>query len=259
MNAPVLFISHGAPDLVISDIPAHHALKQLGEQLRNSESPYQGVLILSAHWYTDAKSPLDLELESSLAPETVYDFAGFSPQLYRYRYTAHSSSALQNRVKHQIELAGGKLNPRRRGLDHGSWVPLSLIDPEATLPVASLSLPATNDPQQMVKLGRALTALRDQGIIILASGAITHNLWHMGPNGTEPPGWATRFTQFMQQALAEADREKLLSAISHPDFAIAHPTAEHFLPLYVALGASDFTPAKLLHHSFSYQSIAMDC
>ena len=161
--APVWFISHGAPDLVLRDQPATRFLKQL--RLEGA----RGLVVISAHWFS--RSELQINVEPS--PALMYDFYGFPEPLYQIRWPATSPQWLQEAVSDQLLLAGLPATPVRRELDHGVWSPLSLMDPDSELPLMQIAIPASFTPAQLWQLGEALQGLREQGIGILASGAIT--------------------------------------------------------------------------------------
>ena len=172
-SMPSLFVSHGAPDLPLSDCPAREFLSRLGKQLPQPKA----ILAISPHWMTSIPT-------LSVAPQmrAIYDFGGFSKALYQLQYDAPGlSTAFHQRVIAELESAKlpTAIDPSR-GLDHGAWVPLSLMYPDAQVPVTQLSLPAHWSPEQLLALGEALAPLRAEGILILASGSATYNLWRFG-------------------------------------------------------------------------------
>ncbi|WKE64108.1 class III extradiol ring-cleavage dioxygenase [Gallaecimonas kandeliae] len=239
---PSLFISHGSPMLALTPGPAHDFLKELGERYQP-----KAIVVVSAHWATR-----ELAVSSSQGPETIHDFYGFPPALYQCRYPAPGAPELAARLADEL---GATLV--ERGLDHGAWVPLSLMYPGADIPVLSLSLPVTWPNQALVALGEKLAALRAEEVMILASGNLTHNLRALQPDGSPAPAWVLAFQRWIEAKLEAGDSEALLAWQKAPGALENHPTAEHFLPLLVAQGAGG--KARLLHQSVSNGVLAMDC
>lgn len=257
-HMPVVFVSHGAPDALLK---APDAVACWGEIGRSVPQP-AAILVVSAHWEA-RKATVSL----SGSPETIHDFSGFSPELYRMQYRAPGAPALAERVISLLSAAGieADSNPSR-GLDHGAWVPLSAMYPQADVPVTQLSLLRDADPATHFELGRALAPLRDEGVLIVGSGAITHNFawldWRADADKAPMPQ-AEVFTDWVAERLAAQDIESLLAYRSAPYGAESHPSEEHFLPFFVALGAAnrraatDDTPHRYRPH-FSYGALAMD-
>ena len=223
-----LFVSHGAPSST-EDEEWMTSLQNLGEKLGD----IRGIIILSAHWVERGlfAGPL---LPSSL----IYDFWGFPERLYRIRYPAPPGADLLPILQ---KLPGiGPITPApSRGLDHGMWVPLLGLRPEADIPVLGLSLPGT-DPGRLHSLGQALLPLRDEGILVIGSGGLTHNLGALaaGENHATAP-WAEEFDQWVVQKLESSDISALLNFRKEaPNASLSHPTIEHFAPLFVAMGAA---------------------
>ncbi len=249
---PALFVSHGAPSLLLDGGPAADFLKSLGSKYPRPKS----VLCLSAHWET--REPM---FTASEAPETIHDFHGFPEKLYQTRYPAPGDPALARRA---VELCGSAGIASglelRRGLDHGAWIPLLAMYPEADIPVVQASLPFAQGPRGVFALGEALRPLRDEGVLLLASGGFTHNQGALAWGSAETPGWAREFHTWTMGALRENRLEDLLEASSRgPNFRQVHPRAEHWLPLYFALGAAG-TPwnCEVLYSGFEHGSLAMD-
>ena len=251
MKTPTLFLPHGAPDLAIADVPARRFLETLGGQL-GAEAP--GIVIVSAHW--EAERPM---LTSAAHPPTVHDFAGFAPELHAMRYGARTDPALLDALEQALRAAG--FDPgldAERGYDHGAWVPLRLMFPEAALPVVQVSLLDGEPPAAQLALGAALAPLAEAGYLVIGSGSMVHNLRAMAPEGTPAPDWARRFDRWVSDALEAGDVATLLEPTSAPDFVRAHPTPEHLMPLYVALGAAGpDARATRLHDSWTYGSVGM--
>lgn len=251
---PALFVSHGSPMLPLEpERPAHQFLRQAS---RHWPQP-QAILAVSAHWETAQP-----EIGATAQPATIHDFHGFPPALYQMRYPARGAPAVAARVKTLLEAAGfqARLDPER-GLDHGAWSPLSLVYPQADIPVLQLSLQSQRDPAHHLSLGRALVPLRDEGVLILATGSLTHNLRELSWNDSQGVAdWAQAFADWMADKLQNRDDAALLDYRRQaPQAARNHPTDEHLLPLYVALGAATpDTAAQRLHASFALGSLSMD-
>ncbi|MDE2091685.1 MAG: dioxygenase [Gammaproteobacteria bacterium] len=243
---PSLFLSHGSPMLALdTNNPAHAFLTKLGKSLPTPKA----VLVVSAHWETAAPRITD-----TAQPVTIHDFHGFPEPLYELRYPASGNHALAHQVAALLNQAADM--DTIRGLDHGAWVPLLLMYPRAEIPVVQLSLQTPLGPAHHLKLGKALAPLRAQGVLIIGSGGATHNLreyFHQG--GDHHPYEA--FSAWLQVILTRGDHDALLDYRQRaPQAARNHPTEEHFLPLFVALGAGG-SRAVRLHHSFD-RTLCMD-
>ncbi len=251
---PTLFVSHGAPTLALDGSPAHRFLREYGERLGRPEA----VLAVTAHWETPA--PV---LGAAHRPETVHDFFGFPEALYRLRYEAPGAPTLAENAARRLAEAGFEAAlDARRGLDHGTWVPLLLLYPEADVPVAQISVQPFAGPAHHLALGRALAPLREEGVLILGSGAATHNLAAFGGKRADAPPapWAAEFAEWLAETIAEGQIEALLDYRTRaPHAARNHPTEEHILPLYVALGAAGGNGCgRRIHASFAHGVLAMD-
>ncbi|MFY0991184.1 DODA-type extradiol aromatic ring-opening family dioxygenase [Halomonas sp. C05BenzN] len=243
---PSLFISHGSPMLALTPGPAHDFLRDLGHRYRPA-----AIVVVSAHWATRG-----LAVSTSAHPETIHDFGGFPRELYECQYPAPGEPELARRLARELNAV-----PAARGLDHGAWVPLSLLFPEADIPVVSLSLPTTWSSAELVELGEKLAALfrtkeGDENVLVIGSGSLTHNLSEMQEQGTPMPPWVGEFVDWVHEKLTTADREALLAWEQGPHALKNHPTPEHFQPLLVAMGAGG--RAQRLHHSIEHGVLAMD-
>ncbi len=251
---PSLFVSHGAPTLIIQDGPAHRFLAGYGAALGKPSA----ILVASAHWESR-----DLLVSTADRPETIYDFYGFPKALYDITYAAPGAPAVAARAAAMLRDAGlkGAEDPSR-GLDHGAWVPLRLMYPEADIPVAQISIQTGLGPAHQLAVGRALAPLRDEGVLILGSGSATHNLaeFRGQPVDTPPPYWVTAFAEWTNTALSEGRTDDLLDYRNNaPHAARNHPTEEHFLPLLTALGAGGpAARAERVHSSTTFGVLAMD-
>lgn len=246
---PTLFISHGAPDLPLRSGPTQDFLRQLLQTLPRPEA----ILAISAHWLTAQPT-----VSAAERPAMIYDFGGFARSLYELNYPAPGSPELADRVVAMLAAAGFSAGVNRdRGFDHGVWTPLILVDPGATIPVVTLSLQPHATPLHHYDIGKALAPLRDEGVLVVASGAATHNLGAFdGHYDAPPPAWALAFDQWLAEAIAQNDIAALLDYRRRAPYAAQnHPTEEHLLPLFVALGAGG--QGQPIHQGFTYGAFSM--
>ena len=225
---PSIFVAHGAPPL-LDDAPWVAELGSWAAKLPRTKA----ILVLSAHW---EERPVTIGATRTVP--LIYDFSGFAPHHYQQKYAAPGAPELAHAVRGLLDGHHVADDPER-GLDHGAYVPLVAMYPDADVPVLQVSLPSEN-PQELFALGRALRPLRDGGVLIIGSGFITHNLraldWH---GASEPPAWATEFDAWTADALERNDVDALLDYQQKgPGSRIALPTREHFVPLLVSLGAA---------------------
>ncbi|MBP0021834.1 MAG: dioxygenase [Cyanobacteria bacterium SBLK] len=250
---PAIFVSHGAPTLPLHSSPARDFLAQLGQFLPTPKA----ILCISAHWETE-----EPQISTASSQKTIHDFYGFPEELYRWQYPVAGDAELSDRVKSLLNEKEYKAEIKgNRGLDHGVWVPLALAYPDANIPTIQLSLQSQQDPHYHFNLGRALAPLREENILILASGSATHNLreWAGNAIDAEPPDWVKQFSNWLNDAVANNQWEELLNYRDRAPHALHnHPTAEHFLPIFVAMGASgEKAKGKILHSSFTYGVLSM--
>jgi 4,5-DOPA dioxygenase extradiol len=251
---PALFVSHGSPELALRKTAAHRFLAGLARELPKPKA----ILVASAHWQTSTP-----RVATGERPETVYDFGGFDPRLRQITYPAPGATDVAHRAIALLAAAGlGAGADDRRGRDHGVWVPLVLMYPEADVPVTQVSIQPHQGPAHHEALGRALAPLREEGVLVLASGAITHNLGEMQRDalGAQAPRWVAEFADWMHEKLEAGDRAALLDYRRlAPHAARNHPEDDHLLPLYVALGAArDGEPVRRVHSSLEHGVLAMD-
>jgi 4,5-DOPA dioxygenase extradiol len=230
---PTLFISHGSPMNGIEETPSSQAWATLGRKLPKPRA----VLLASAHWETSLPT-----LTGNAKPETIHDFGGFPDALFQVRYPAPGAPELATEAAALLKGAGITAGINGcRGLDHGAWVPLRWMYPDADVPVVELSLQPEMGTARHVELGRALAPLSENGILIMGSGHTTHNLrdWMANPRRREPLHYAQAFAEWVHDRLVAGDTEALIAYRERaPEAARAHPTEEHFLPLLVAWGAA---------------------
>ncbi|HTN94523.1 MAG TPA: class III extradiol ring-cleavage dioxygenase [Gallionella sp.] len=254
MKTPVLFVLHGAPTLPLEPGDTGVALRKLGEQLQRPSA----ILVISAHWETRIPT-----VSRAVHPETIHDFSGFPAELYELQYHAPGAPETAKSTALALQRAGIPVElDDTHGLDHGAWVPLSLMYPKADIPVAQLSLQPDNDPAWHIALGRALRPLREHGVLIVGSGSISHNLRELfkHPQGAPVPAWVTEFCDWIAERIAAGDLDALGDYRARaPHAAMNHPTDEHLLPLFVALGAADkIDHSERLNRVTTYGMLAMD-
>jgi len=231
---PSLFVSHGSPTLALDPGSTGPALAKLAASLPRPKA----VLVASAHWETPRPT-----VSGASRPETIHDFGGFPQPLFEIQYPAPGAPAVAARARELLAASGfdAALDPER-GLDHGAWVPLRFMYPEADVPVLQVAIQPGLDAAHHYRLGAALAPLADEGVLILGSGSATHNLrevrWRSREN-EDVPAWVQAFRAWLADALARGDVEALLDYRARAPHAVRnHPTDEHLLPLYVALGAA---------------------
>ena len=235
MKLPSIYVSHGAPTFALEPGTAGALLADVGQRVL-SLADVRAVLMISPHWQTEG-----LQLGASAQPETIHDFRGFAAPLYQLQYPAPGAPAVAQEVAAHLAAAGLPSQLiEEQGLDHGAWVPLMHMFPEASLPVVQLSLPLDLSGVQAVALGHALAPLRSQGILIMGSGCLTHNLAEFRLAQSDlPAAYVDEFVQWTRHAVIRHDEAALSQFHDAPHGKRAHPTDEHFLPLLVVLGSRE--------------------
>lgn len=251
---PTLFVSHGAPTLPLVESPARDFLAGL----RASFPRPHAIVVVSAHWETERP-----EVSAVARNDTIHDFYGFPRELYEMTYPAPGDPALAERILALLTEAGlGGSVDRSRGLDHGAWVPLKIAYPEADIPVLQVSVQTHLGPAHHWRLGEALAPLRSEGVLIVGSGSWTHDLrrFRGQPVDAPPPPDVTAFADWMDTAVLEGRRDDLLEYRKRAPYASAnHPTEEHLLPLFAAMGAAGRgATATHAHASAMYSILRMD-
>jgi len=227
---PSIYLSHGAPPL----FDDAGWMDELGAWATGMPKP-TGIVIVSAHWET---APVAITAPTP-ATGLVYDFGGFDPRYYTMQYAVPDSTALGDRVAGVLSSLG-PVSRRNRGLDHGAWVPLKVMYPAADVPVVQVSLP-TDRPDTLIALGERLRELREEGVLVIGSGFMTHGLPFITPAMIEGqvPGWSRDFDSWAWSAIQDADVDTLASfRQAAPGMPYSHPSVEHFTPLFVTLGAA---------------------
>jgi 4,5-DOPA dioxygenase extradiol len=248
---PAIFVSHGSPMLMFEPVPARDFMAGLGKTLGRPAA----ILAVSAHWETR-----DAHASTAKQPETIHDFGGFPDELYRVQYPAPGAPDLAAEAIGLLKDAGVAAAGESRGLDHGAWVPLSLMYPSADVPVAQLSIQPHDGPAHHIAVGRALAGLRDKDVLILGSGSATHNLYTMERGRHDsPPAWARAFDRWLGTALESGDEAALAHYRAQAPYAReSHPRDEHLLPVFVAYGAGGKgAKGRRLHDSFTHGSLSM--
>jgi len=254
-SLPTVFVSHGAPTLPLEpDEPAYTFLTTLGKRYPGAKA----VLCISAHWNT-ARPTVNLPEH----PKTIHDFSGFPDELYRITYPAAGSQELAGRTADLVEAAGIPCDrDPARGLDHGAWVPLMLMYPDAGMPVVQLSIQGHLDPERHLALGEAIAPLRKKGVLILGSGGAVHPLGDpsiaLGP-GVQTDDRAVAFNNWLDAVITRGDTESLAAYRSLAPAAVhAQPYPDHFMPLLVAYGAAGRgSKGVLLHQSWYWGNLGM--
>jgi len=251
-RAPVFFISHGAPTFAIDPGLLGPKLQDMGAQLAHIKA----VLVVSPHWQTRGVTVM-----ATTQPETIYDFGGFPAKLYELTYPAPGSREMATKAAQLLSAAGFAPELEdSRGLDHGAWVPLYHLLPQAQIPVFQVSMPVSLNTEQSVRLGRALAPLREQGVLILGSGSMTHNLREFRGATTHVADYVQAFETWVDSAVLANDVHSLIGYRNlAPHAQRAHPTEEHFLPLLVAMGAQlPGDAVQLIDGGIEYGMLSMD-
>ena len=251
---PSIFVSHGSPMILLGDTPARDFLSGFGQELGRPKA----ILIASAHF--ESRAPV---LSADAAPAMIYDFGGFPRPLFQMQYPAPGAPDLAQRAAHLLGEAGIGAQPiSNRGYDHGTWVPLKLMYPDADIPVVQISVQTQLSAAHHIAMGRALQPLREEGVLIIGSGSLTHNLYELRREGGDlpPPEWVSGFADWTHEVLAEGRESDLAVWAELAPFARQnHPSAEHFLPLPFAYGAGGAgAKGRRVHTSCEYGVLMMD-
>lgn len=251
---PVLFVPHGAPTMALEPGEAGAALAAFATRIPRP----QAILVISAHWNTAIPT-----FSAACKPDTIHDFYGFPQALYAIRYPVCGAVKWAMEGRALLEEAGFEVGvDPKRGLDHGAWVPLRLMYPDASVPVAAISLQTRLGPEHHYRLGQALAPLRDAGVMILASGNLTHNLGHFGLRHGMGVSldYVGEFQAWWRERVEARDVEALLDYRRQaPGAQEAHPTEEHLLPFFVALGAAgEKFESEVVHAGIDHEILVMD-
>ncbi len=251
---PSFFIAHGAPSLAIEK---HAYTEFLGKFLAVLPKRPRAIVIFSAHWESGVQ-----QISAVPQYETIYDFGGFSEELYRITYPAKGDLPLSLDIQRLFESEGieCQLNDRR-GLDHGSWTPLHIIAPNRDIPVVALSVNPRLTAEEHYRIGKALDPLRSDDVLILGSGGTVHNLRRLDWSNGEPQTWAREFDEWLAEQLETWNLDALHDFMERaPHARLAVPTPEHFVPLLLSMGAADSSKkAKLLHRIYQMGTLSLSC
>lgn len=249
--APVFFISHGAPTFAIEPGTLGPRLHTLGQQLTGAKA----VLVVSPHWQTR-----DVQVMTTAKPDTIHDFGGFPAALYKLQYPASGQPDIAAEAARLLTEAGFATTlENQRGLDHGAWVPLMHLLPDVNLPVFQVSMPHTLTTAQALKLGQALAPLREQGVVILASGSMTHNLYEFSPYAKRAEPYVQEFATWVRTSVQAKATDALVAYRElAPHAQRAHPSEEHFLPLLVAHGARGDDELHAIDDSIEHGVLSME-
>ena len=249
---PSLFISHGAPSLALEQNEYTEFLQDLGGRIGKPDA----IVLFSAHW----ERPQLTFTFTDQTYQTIYDFYGFPDELYQITYPAQGSTNVATRLE-QLFAAHGipAVREEQRGLDHGAWVVLKLLFPQADIPVVAASINPHLPPPEQYRIGQALRSLGRQNILLIGSGAVTHNLRLLNWHAQEPDDWAVAFDDWIVRHVQQWDLDALFAYAERAPYARqAVPRSEHFVPLFIAMGAADERrQAQLLHRSYQYGSLSM--
>lgn len=250
---PPLFLAHGSPMLALEGGAWGAWLSALAA----SFPPVRGVVVCSAHWETSG----GFRITTGARPQTLHDFGGFPADLYGLDYPAPGDPALAARVAELLGQAGEPVRPDPdRGFDHGAWVPLRRLFPEARVPVVQLSLPRPRDPRRLWAAGRALAPLREEGVLLIGSGGLVHNLGLLDWGGTTgPQPWAEAFEGWLLERLTSEQPASAMGWAGAPGAALSAPTTEHLDPLWLALGAGDGGRARTVFEGWQLGSLSLRC
>lgn len=252
-TTPTLFISHGAPTFALEPGELGRKLGELGQRLNE----VRAIVAVSPHWETP-----DLRVTNNPKPETIHDFYGFPQALYDLQYPASGSTEVAQSVMTVLTTARLKVKfDTNQGMDHGVWVPLLHLRPQADIPIVCVSLPLSATPESAWQIGQALLPLRKEGVLIMGTGSLTHNLGEFrGSVVTDVSPYVAAFTAWIQTEIDHRNRESLCNYRDRaPAATRAHPTEEHLLPLFVALGASSDTDAfEVLTTEVRYGMLSME-
>lgn len=248
---PVIFISHGAPIILDDGTKAADFFRALGTKLPRPKA----VICVSAHW----ESPVHM-VSVSPSMETIYDFYGFPRRFYELKYNPAGFPELALKTAEILNNGGIECRKAERGLDHGAWVPLMCMYPDADIPSFQLSIKKGASPAELHETGKRLKSLREEGVLVICSGSATHNLYDFGnyPAVSEPAPYAEEFDKWLENMLAAGEREKLLDYMaSAPEAKHNHPTPDHINPLFIGLGMSESGVAEKIHDEIAYGIISM--
>jgi 4,5-DOPA dioxygenase extradiol len=250
---PSIFVCHGGPTLAIDNNQYSNFLKELGKRIKP-----KAIVIFTAHWESEITTISSVEGTYDM----IYDFSGFSRELYSIKYPAKGSPELASRLQGMFDAQGIQSQiDTKRGLDHGSWVMLRLMFPEADIPIVQVSVNPYLSMDKQYEIGKALRGLGEEDILVIGSGATVHNLWAINWRATETEKWASDFDSWLIDKVEKKDLKELFNFIElAPHAKKAVPREEHIVPLFISMGSGQEgkTP-KLLHRSYEFGSLSYIC
>ncbi|MBM7647412.1 4,5-DOPA dioxygenase extradiol [Bacillus ectoiniformans] len=249
---PSLFLAHGSPMLALEQNEYTDFLGSLGQKIKP-----KAIVLFTAHW----ESEQTIMSYRDDTYETIYDFGGFPDELYSVEYPAAGSKKIANIVMNQLESQGISVELNEtRGLDHGSWTLLSRMYPKADIPVVQMSINPYLPAEEQFKLGRSLRALGEKDILVIGSGVTVHNLRVLKWGETEPESWATEFDDWLIERMEQGDTESLFQWDTlAPHAQLAVPRAEHFVPLFIAMGSGNEARGTVIHRGYQYGNLSYLC
>lgn len=250
---PTIFLGHGSPMNAIAQNSFTQTLEALGKKIPVPEA----ILMISAHWMTQGTFVTDME-----SPKTIHDFSGFPDELHKIQYLAKGSPKVVQLIQERVAEPKIQLDTSHWGLDHGAWGVLRQMYPQANIPVVQMSLDMTQPPQFHYELGKKLKTLRSEGILVMGSGNIVHNLRQIRwEENAEPFEWAHKFDEWVKSRLEQRDFETLVNDFrKSTEGQMSVPTLEHYLPLLYILGMADKTePLSFDYAGIQNGSISMRC
>jgi len=251
---PTVFVSHGSPMIMLEDSPSRQFLVDFGTTLPRPRA----IVVVTAHWNTRVPA-----VSAAAHPATIHDFGGFDPRLFQMHYDAPGAPELAGEIGDMFTAAGlaSRIDPQR-GFDHGVWTPLMLMYPQADIPVVSVAVQPAYGPAHHFELGRAMAKLREQDVLVVGSGSFTHDLHRFfgQPINSKPPADVVAFSDWMHSKLIAGATQDLLAYRTHAPYAVEnHPTDEHLLPIFTAMGAAGAgAKAQRAHASSTYGVLRMD-
>lgn len=247
---PSLFISHGAPNIILGN---SNSKKNINKFAKTLEKP-KYIIIFSAHYVTNDLKIIDYE-----KPELLYDFYGFEPELYEYDYEIKTEKELSLKVLNHLRENGldTNIHKGKSDYDHGVWTTLSMMYKNLDIPVVQISLPKNYSNEKLIELGEVLKPLKNEAMII-TSGGLTHNLRGMNPY-EKTATYAKEFNDYMLDAINKGNKQKVLNSVNEKTFFMNHPTDEHFLPLFIAFGSAQNKKGISFNSEIVYSNISMEC
>ncbi|MCQ6562486.1 DODA-type extradiol aromatic ring-opening family dioxygenase [Paenibacillus mendelii] len=249
---PALFLAHGSPMLAIEQTPYTAFLEKLGQQIQP-----KAIVVFTAHWETEKVTISSMDDEY----ETIYDFGGFPDELYAIQYKAKGSTEIASLVAEKLASHGiAAEKDSQRGLDHGSWTLLHRMYPRANIPVVQISVNPYRSPEDQYKIGAALKGLGGEDILVIGSGVTVHNLRVLNWGQSTPEPWAVEFDDWLLDRMEQQDLTSLFRyAELAPHAKLAVPRAEHFVPLFIAMGSGSQQQASVIHRSYDMGTLSYLC